>query len=353
MDQPIDLRSDTITRPTPEMRRAIFEAEVGDDVYHEDPTVNRLEATAAEIVGKEAAVFVPSGTMGNQTAIKTHTQHGQEIIVHERSHVVRYEMGGPGQLSGCVTWTLASEGGILSWEKIEPYIRPSSDHFRGTGLICVENSHNICGGRVYPQAVLDEICDNAHERGLKVHMDGARVFNAATYLGTPVRDVVAKVDSVMFCLSKGLGAPVGSMLAGTAEFIHRARFVRKALGGSMRQAGILAAAGLVALEKSPAGLQIDHDNARFIAESLAEMPGIAIDASKVQTNIVIYDVSGTGMTGKEVSAKLKERGVLSNAISEYQLRMLTHFDVNREQCERAMEVMSEVLAASRVPVGAA
>ena len=353
MDQLIDLRSDTITRPTPEMRRAIFEAEVGDDVYGEDPTVNRLEARAAEIMGKRAAVYVPSGTMGNQTAIKTHTQQGQEIIVHERSHVVRYEMGGPAQLSGCITWTLASEGGILSWEKIEPYIRTSSDHFGGTGLISVENSHNICGGRVYPQPVLDEICDGAHDRGLKVHMDGARVFNAATYLGTPVRDVVAKVDSVMFCLSKGLGAPVGSMLAGSGEFIERARLVRKILGGSMRQAGILAAAGLVALEKSPAGLQTDHDNARFIAESLAEMPGIAIDASKVQTNIVIYDVLGTGMTGKELSAKLKERGVLSNAISEYQMRMLTHFDVNREQCERAMEVVKEVLAESRVPVGAA
>ncbi len=352
MDQLIDLRSDTITRPTPEMRRAIFEAEVGDDVYGEDPTVNRLEARAAEITGKEAAVYVPSGTMGNQTAIKTHTQQGQEIIVHERSHVVRYEMGGPAQLSGCVTWTLASEGGILSWEKIEPYIRTSSDHFGGTGLISVENSHNSCGGRVYPQPVLDEICDGAHDRGLKVHMDGARVFNAATYLGTPVRDVVAKVDSVMFCLSKGLGAPVGSMLAGSGEFIERARLVRKILGGSMRQAGILAAAGLVALEKSPAGLQTDHDNARLIAESLATMPGIAIDASKVQTNIVIYDVSGTGMTGKELSAKLKERGVLSNAISEYQMRMLTHFDVNREQCERAMEVVKEVLVESRVPVGA-
>ena len=353
MDQLIDLRSDTITRPTPEMRRAIFEAEVGDDVYGEDPTVNRLEARAAEITGKEAAVYVPSGTMGNQTAIKTHTQQGQEIIVHERSHVVRYEMGGPGQLSGCVTWTLASEGGILSWEKIEPYIRTSSDHFGGTGLISVENSHNICGGRVYPQPVLDEICDGAHDRGLKVHMDGARVFNAATYLGTPVRDVVAKVDSVMFCLSKGLGAPVGSMLAGSGEFIEGARLVRKILGGSMRQAGILAAAGLVALEKSPAGLQTDHDNARLIAESLAEMPDIAIDASKVQTNIVIYDVSGTGMTGKELSAKLKERDVLSNAISEYEMRMLTHFDVNRAQCERAMEVMSEVLAEARVPAGAA
>jgi threonine aldolase len=261
-------------------------------------------------------------------------------------------MGGPGNLSGCVTWTLAAEGGILSWEKIEPYIRQSSDHFGGTGLISVENSHNICGGRVYPQAVLDEICDNAHERGLKVHMDGARVFNAATYLGTPVSNVVAKVDSVMFCLSKGLGAPVGSMLAGSAEFIQRARLVRKSLGGSMRQAGILAAAGLVALENSPAGLQTDHDNARFIAESLAEMPGIFIDPSKIQTNIVIYDVSGTGMTGKEVSAKLKERDVLSNAISEYNMRMLTHFDVDREQCAQAMAVMSEVLAESSVPVGA-
>lgn len=351
MSEYIDLRSDTVTRPTPAMRQAIFEAEVGDDVYGEDPTVNRLEQVAAEMAGKEAAVYVPTGTMGNQTAIKTHTRHGQEIIVHERSHIVLYEMGGPAQISGCITRTVPAEDGILTWDKIEPLVRPAGNHFQGTGLISVENTHNMAGGRVYPQHVLDEICDQAHERGVKVHMDGARVFNAAAYLGRPVREIAAKADSVMFCLSKGLGAPVGSMLAGSADFIERARLVRRLLGGSMRQAGILAAAGLVALDTSPAGLGADHENAKFLASKLAEMPGIVADPSVVETNIVILEVSGTGMTGKQVSAQLKERGVLANPISEFRMRMLTHFDVTRQQCQQAMEILAGMLRESPVAVG--
>ena len=351
MSEYIDLRSDTVTRPTPAMRQAIFEAEVGDDVYGEDPTVNRLERVAAEMAGKEAAVYVPTGTMGNQTAIKTHTRHGQEIIVHERSHIVLYEMGGPAQISGCITRTIPAEDGILTWDKIEPLVRPAGNHFQGTGLISVENTHNMAGGRVYPQHVLDEICDQAHERGVKVHMDGARVFNAAAYLGRPVREIAAKADSVMFCLSKGLGAPVGSMLAGSADFIERARLVRRLLGGSMRQAGILAAAGLVALDTSPAGLGADHENAKFLASKLAEMPGIVADPSVVETNIVILEVSGTGMTGKQVSAQLKERGVLANPISEFRMRMLTHFDVTRQQCQQAMEILAGMLRESPVAVG--
>lgn len=351
MSEYIDLRSDTVTRPTPAMRQAIFEAEVGDDVYGEDPTVNRLERVAAEMAGKEAAVYVPTGTMGNQTAIKTHTRHGQEIIVHERSHIVLYEMGGPAQISGCITRTIPAEDGILTWDKIEPLVRPASNHFQGTGLISVENTHNMAGGRVYPQHVLDEICDQAHERGVKVHMDGARVFNAAAYLGRPVREIAAKADSVMFCLSKGLGAPVGSMLAGSADFIERARLVRRLLGGSMRQAGILAAAGLVALDTSPAGLGADHENAKFLASKLAEMPGIVADPSVVETNIVILEVSGTGMTGKQVSAQLKERGVLANPISEFRMRMLTHFDVTRQQCQQAMEILAGMLRESPVAAG--
>ena len=351
MSEYIDLRSDTVTRPTPAMRQAIFEAEVGDDVYGEDPTVNRLEQVAAEMAGKEAAVYVPTGTMGNQTAIKTHTRHGQEIIVHERSHIVLYEMGGPAQISGCITRTVPAEDGILTWDKIEPLVRPAGNHFQGTGLISVENTHNMAGGRVYPQHVLDEICDQAHERGVKVHMDGARVFNAAAYLGRPVREIAAKADSVMFCLSKGLGAPVGSMLAGSADFIERARLVRRLLGGSMRQAGILAAAGLVALETSPAGLGADHENAKFLASKLAEMPGIVADPSVVETNIVILEVSGTGMTGKQVSAQLKERGVLANPISEFRMRMLTHFDVTRQQCQQAMEILTGMLRELPVAAG--
>lgn len=348
MSEFIDLRSDTSTRPTPAMRQAMFEAEVGDDVHHEDPSINRLEALAAQVVGKEAAVFVPTGTMGNQCAIRAHTQRGEEVITHERSHIVLYEVGGVAQLSGCVTRTVGAPDGILHWDQIEPLVRPASDHFNGVSLITVENSHNILGGHVYPQEVLNEICDEAHARDVKVHMDGARVFNAATYLGTPVSKVTEKVDSVMFCLSKGLGAPVGSMLAGSAEFIDKARMARKVFGGGMRQAGILAAAGIVAIENSPAGMPQDHENAKFIAESLSRVPGISVDPSDVQTNIVIYDVDGTGMTGKELSAKLRERGVLSNAVGQYRMRMLTHFDVTREQCERAMEVMSEVCAGAPV-----
>ena len=351
MSEFIDLRSDTVTRPTPAMRQAMFEAEVGDDVYHEDPTINRLEARAAKIVGKEAAVFVPTGTMGNQSAIRAHTQRGDEVIVHERSHIVLYEVGGVAQLSGCVTRTISTPNGILDWNRIEPLVRAATDHFNGVALIAVENSHNILGGHVYPQAVLNEICDQAHERGISVHMDGARIFNAAAYLGAPVHEVTAKVDSVMFCLSKGLGAPVGSMLAGSREFIERARMARKVFGGSMRQAGVLAAAGIVALENSPAGLPRDHENARFIAEALARVPGISIDPTDVQTNIVIFDVEGTGMTGREVSTKLRERGVLSNAVAPYRMRMLTHYDVTRGQCEHAMEVMAEVCAGAQVAVG--
>jgi len=249
----IDLRSDTVTRPTPEMRRAMFEAEVGDDVYREDPTVNRLEELAARMVGKEAAVFVPSGTMGNQMALRVHTQQGQELIVEDRSHVVLYEMGGSGVHAGLVTRTIPTDDGLLRWDLVKSRLRKATDHNSGTGLIVVENTHNMAGGRVYPPAILEEICNGAHAAGIPVHMDGARIFNAAAHLQCPVPALTARVDSVMFCLSKGLGAPVGSLLAGRREFIEKARLVRKLLGGGMRQAGILAAAGIVALEKSPAG----------------------------------------------------------------------------------------------------
>ena len=339
----IDLRSDTVTKPTPEMRQAMFDAEVGDDVYHEDPTVNRLEQRAAEIMGKEAAVFVPSGTMGNQAAIKAHTQPGDEIICDDRSHIVLYEMGGPANLSGCLTRAIETPDGILHWEDVAKRVRGSSDHFHGTGLISVENSHNVAGGRVYPSEVLEEICRNAHEAGVPVHMDGARVFNAAAFLGKPVHEVAAPADSVTFCLSKGLGAPVGSVLTGASEFIKRARLVRKSLGGGMRQAGVLAAAGLVALEKSPADLPLDHANAHYLAESLAEMPGVAIDPAEVETNILFFDCGATGMTAGELSAAMRARGVLANGLSGTRMRLVTHHDVTREECEQAVEVLREIV----------
>jgi len=338
----VDLRSDTVTRPTPEMRRAMAEAEVGDDVYGEDPTVNRLEARAAEIAGKEAAVFVPSGTMGNTIAVKLHTRHGQEVICEARSHVMNYELGMSSWFSGCTFRTIVTADGVLRWAEIRREIRALSAHWAPTGLIEIENTHNMAGGTASPVEVIDEICDGAHELGLKVHMDGARVFNAAEALGVEVRRIAAKVDTVMFCLSKALGAPVGSMLAGTAEAIERARLYRKRLGGGMRQAGVLAAAGLVALEKSPAGLAADHAHARFLAGGLAAVPGISLDPSAVRTNIVIFDVSGTGLSAGEFSRRLAARGIRINAINERQLRALTHYDVDREDCARALEAVAEV-----------
>jgi threonine aldolase len=338
----IDLRSDTVTRPTPAMRRAMAEAEVGDDVYGEDPTINRLEQRAAEIMGKEAAVFVPTGTMGNTIGVKLHTEHGQEVICEARSHVFNYELAMMGWFSGCVARPILADRGILRWEQIRQEIRRLSPHWAPTGLIEIENTHNMAGGKVYPLAVIREIADGAHELGLKVHMDGARVFNAAEALGVSVREIVAPVDTVMFCLSKALGAPVGSMLAGTHADIERARLYRKRLGGGMRQAGVLAAAGLIALEEHPRLLRRDHENARFVAQALAKIPGISIDPRAAETNILIFDISGTGLSTAEFSARLKSRGVLFNGVNTREMRIVTHYDVDRSACERALEAIEQV-----------
>jgi len=338
----IDLRSDTVTRPTPAMRRAMAEAEVGDDVYGEDPTINRLEQRAAEITGKEAAVFVPTGTMGNTIGVKLHTEHGREVICEARSHVFNYELAMIAWFSGCVARPVIADDGILRWEQIRREIRPLGPHWAPTGLIEIENTHNMAGGKVYPLAVIREIADGAHELGLKVHMDGARVFNAAEALGAPVREIVAPVDTVMFCLSKALGAPVGSMLAGTRADIERGRLYRKRLGGGMRQAGVLAAAGLIALEEHPRLLRRDHENARFLAQALARIPGISIDPRAVETNILIFDISGTGLSTAEFSARLKSRGVLFNGVNTREMRIVTHYDVDRAGCERALEAIEQV-----------
>ncbi len=344
MQQPVvDLRSDTVTRPTPAMRRAMAEAEVGDDVYREDPTVNRLEKRAAGIFEREAALFVPSGTMGNQAAIKVHTRPGQEVICEERAHIYNHEMGMMSAFSGCIPRTIWAEDGILTWELIAPQIRGRSDHRARTGLVELENTSNLAGGTVYPPSVSDEICDRAHEAGLPVHLDGARIFNASVALARSVVELTRKFDSVMFCLSKGLGAPVGSMLVGSKEFIEEARIVRKMLGGGMRQAGVLAAAGLVALEESPKRLHIDHENARFLACDLAEIAGIKIDPAKVATNILFLDVSATGLTSFEISKRLVAQDVLANGVTPKAMRMVTHYDVDRAGCERALQVLREVL----------
>ncbi|HUU12528.1 MAG TPA: GntG family PLP-dependent aldolase [Terriglobia bacterium] len=351
MAQPIvDLRSDTVTRPTPAMRRAMAEAEVGDDVYREDPTVNRLQERAAEIFQREAALFVPSGTMGNQTAIKVHTQHGQEVICEARAHIYNFEMAMTAAFSGCLARTIWAEDGILTWDAIAPHIRARSDHRARTGLVSLENTSNLAGGSVYPPENSNRICDGAHEAGLPVHLDGARIFNASVTLGRSVAELTRKFDSVMFCLSKGLGAPVGSMLVGSKAFFEEARLVRKMLGGGMRQAGVLAAAGLVALEEGPKRLHIDHENAGFLAQGLAEIPGIEIDPAKVASNILFLEFSGGGLTSFEISKRLAAHGVLANGVTPQTMRMVTHCDVDRAGCERALQVLREVMGAPRKTV---
>ncbi len=338
-----DLRSDTVTKPTPAMRRAMFEAEVGDDVYGEDPTVNKLQQRAAEIFGREAGLFVPTGSMGNLVAIKTWTQPGNEVICENGAHINQYELSSMSYVAGCLPRTVVAPDGLMTWEMIEPLLQIQHPHKADTGLVALENSHNVAGGSVYPTAQLEGICDGAHAVGLPVHLDGARIFNAATYLKKSVAEITRKCDSVMFCLSKGLGAPVGSMLVGSKEFIRKAHRHRKTFGGGMRQVGVLAAAGLVALEESPKGLQRDHDNARYLAEHLAQIPGIKLDTKKVVTNIVRFDVTGTGRTAADICAELKKRGVLAGPFAKYAIRMVTHYDVHRAAIEAALDAMQELL----------
>ncbi|MGC1415021.1 MAG: GntG family PLP-dependent aldolase [Candidatus Acidiferrum sp.] len=344
LDNLVDLRSDTVTRPTPEMRAAMAEAVVGDDVYGEDPTVNRLEKRAAEMFGKEAALFVPTGCMGNLIAIKVWTHHGDEVICDERGHVNLYELASMAAIAGCMPRVARGEDGILTWKQIAEVIRPKIYYDSQTALVCIENTHNMAGGTVYPTAQVDEICGGAHAAGLKVHMDGARIFNAAVTLKDNVANMTKKVDSVMFCLSKGLGAPVGSMVVGSAAFIEKARIYRKMFGGGMRQAGVLAAAGLIALEKSPARLYIDHENALLLAEGMARIPGLKIDPSKVVSNIVIFDCEGTGRTAVELCDSLREKDIWALDTANYSVRFVTHCDVDRAGCERALIALKEIVA---------
>ena len=345
----IDLRSDAVTKPTDEMREAMARAEVGDDVYLEDPTVNRLQERAAEIVGKEAALFVPSGTMGNEVCIKLHTQPGQEVITEERSHIFNAEMAAMAAICGTLARPVRGEDGILDWPTIEAAIRPTDAYYVAqTGLITLENTHSFAGGTVMPLRRLKDICDRAHERGLPVHLDGARIFNAGIALKRDVRDLVAPVDSVMFCLSKGLGAPVGSLIAGSREFIDHALSVRRMLGGSMRQVGVIAAAGLIALEKMTARLEEDHVNARLLADGLAQIPGVRIDPERVQTNIVVFDIRHTGISTDGLSALLRERGVLANGINPREMRMVTHKDISRKDCETSLEIVAEVFVRCQI-----
>ncbi len=315
-------------------------AEVGDDVYGEDPTINLLEKRAAQTFGREDALFVPTGTMGNQIAIRLHTEPGQEVICESRSHILDWEMATTAVFSGCLVRAVPTESGTLSWKDIEPVIYRRGSFRAATGLIEIENTANLAGGLCTSLRQMEQIWDNAKERKLPVHLDGARIFNASTALGVDVKTLTSGFDTVMFCLSKGLGAPVGSMLTGSAELMEQARIYRKALGGGMRQAGVLAAAGLIALEKMPERLHEDHANARLLAEALAHMDGVAIDLEKVETNIVIFKLTG-GMSAAELVERLKSRGILASSVGPHAIRLVTHFDVSRGDCMTAAEALTE------------
>jgi threonine aldolase len=334
------------------MRKAMAEAEVGDDVYGEDPTVNRLERRAAEIFGKEAALFVPTGSMGNTIGIKVNTNHGEEVVCDARAHILDWELSMTAWFSGCLVRTVETEDGILSWAAIAGKLRPAGPHCAPTSAIEVENTHNMAGGTVYPLETLREIYGEARQRGLKVHMDGARIFNASAATGVRVDEYAKCADTVMFCLSKGLGAPAGSMLAGSADAIARGRLFRKRLGGGMRQVGVLAAAGLIALEQMPARLSEDHANARFLAEALGALPGVRTRPERVQTNILMIDVVDTRLSPAEVSARLKTAGVMMNPAGPRILRAVTHYDVSRVDCERAVEIFASTVASENTSASA-
>ena len=344
MYEAIDLRSDTLTQPSAEMRRAIAEAEIGDDVFGEDPSVNALQEKAAQLLGKEAAIFVCSGTMGNQLAIRAQTQHGDEIIAEKDSHTINFEAGGVAALSGVLVNTLEGKRGILRVEQIKEAMRPKDHHFAPTRLICLENTHNRGGGSVYPLEEIVRIRDLAEETGLRMHLDGARLFNASVASGVEPREYARYFDSVSFCLSKGLGCPVGSVVGGSAELIDTVHRFRKMFGGGMRQAGILAAAGLYALKHNIARLKEDHDTAKTLARALHSIEGVSINPDEVETNIVIFEVAETGRDAQIITDLLKERGVLVFPISQTRIRAVTHLDVSRPDIEQAIEVLKEVLS---------
>jgi len=325
------------------MRRAMAQAEVGDDVYLEDPTVNRLQDRAAEIFGREAGLFVPSGSMGNLTCIMAQTERGQEVICEAAGHIYNYEMASMSALAGVLPRVVPTGDGILTWEQVAPAIREKTYTRPQTALVALENSHNMAGGTVYPTRLAHAICDKAHEAGLKVHLDGARVFNAAVHVGQSVAEITKNFDSVQFCFSKGLGAPVGSMIVGSRDFIERCRIIRKMLGGGMRQVGVLAAAAAVALEEGPKRLHIDHENAQRLAQGLANIPRLQIQPDKIQTNIVIVDVSETGLATSEFLKRLAARKVLAGPVDGRRVRMVTHLDVDRRDIERALQVIAEAV----------
>ncbi len=338
----IDLRSDTVTKPSQAMRQAIAEAEVGDDVFEDDPTVNRLEEMVAEVLGKERALFVPSGTMANEVTIKSWTEPGDEVVLEADSHIYNYEVGAPSVLCGVQLHTLEGKRGVLTVEQILDQVRLQDIHVPPTTLICLENTHNRAGGTIYPIDEIKRIREATKPLGIKMHLDGARLWNATIATGIPLDRYAGYFDSVSVCLSKGLGAPIGSLISGNSDFIQLARRNRKMFGGGMRQVGIIAAAGIYAIENNFNRLIDDHRNAKALAQGLSEIPKISVDLESVQTNIVVIDIKKSGMKVNDLLEKLKEKGVLAVPFGKDQIRCVTHLDVDRGDVYRAIEVFKEV-----------
>ncbi len=338
----IDLRSDTVTLPTEEMLSAIQRAELGDDVYGEDPTVNRLEEMAAERTGKEAALLVASGTMANLVSLMSNAKRGELVILESESHMYWYEVGGVSAVAGLLPWPVKSMYGAFDPLDLEEAIRPRNIHFPEPSLVCVENTHNRHGGTVINPRQLNAISDIAQAHGLRVYMDGARIFNAAVALGIDVKEFTKHVDNLMFCLSKGLSCPVGSVVVGTQDFIAKARRIRKLVGGGMRQAGVIAAPGIVALETMIDRLQEDHQNARVLAEGIAKIPGLNVDLKQVQTNMVLVDASNLGITDSAFVSALKEDGILVSAIGKKRVRIVTHNGIHEEDVGYALSAIEAI-----------
>jgi threonine aldolase len=339
----IDIRSDTVTLPSPAMREAIFHAELGDDVFGEDPTTNRLEAMAAERMGKEAAVMVSSGMMGNLVCVLSHCRRGEEVILGNRAHMFLYECGSMSTVGSIHPHTIPNQpDGTMRLEDIEAAIRGNNLHFPRTRLICLENTHNRCHGSALTPDYTEAVAELAHRRDLRVHLDGARIFNAALALGVDVKDLTRHADSVSFCLSKGLSAPVGSLICGSKEFVAEARRNRKVLGGGTRQCGIIAAAGIVALEQMVERLAEDHANARRLAEGIAQIQGLSIEPEKVQTNIVYFDLTNQKLTSEEFTKRLSDRGVKIIQTGPARFRAVTHYGISAEDIDMALAALSEV-----------
>lgn len=338
----IDFRSDTVTLPTEEMLQEMVKAPLGDDVYGDDETVNNLEKLAAEIMGKEAALLVPSGTMGNLIAVMAHTTPGQEIILEESSHIYLYEVAGIARLAGVQARTLKGEAGVPSVEDVEAAIRVDNIHFPETGLICLENTHNMAGGVAIPIEKMEAVYKLAKKKNIPLHLDGARIFNAAETLKVDVKEITKNVDSVMFCLSKGLCAPIGSILAGSKSFIDKARKLRKMLGGGMRQAGIIAAAGIVALNKQSKRLHEDHLHARLLAEGLNHIKGVEVDLAMIHSNIINVDFYNTGKSVPDLVKEMKEKGILVNGRNHRLIRFVTHNGISSSDINKAVEIIKQL-----------